>query len=133
LPASRRERIDLFQSSALYFDHRLNNADAVTLLEVIEHIEPERLAALERVIFGTNKPRNIIVTTPNSEYNALFPTLARGSMRHPDHRFEWSRMEFSAWADSVAVQHGYTVAIEPIGDMDEACGAPSQMAVFRCA
>ncbi len=133
LPASRRERIGLFQSSALYFDHRLNNADAVTLLEVIEHVELDRLAALERVIFGTNKPRNIIVTTPNSEYNTLFPTLASGSMRHPDHRFEWSRAEFSAWADRVAAQHGYIVTFEPIGDVSEVYGAPTQMATFRCA
>ena len=133
LPASRRERIGLFQSSALYYDHRLNNADAVTLLEVIEHVEPDRLVALERVIFGTNKPRNVVVTTPNSEYNALFPTLASGSMRHADHRFEWSRADFSAWAEGVAAQHGYTVTFEPIGDVDQACGAPTQMAIFRCA
>ncbi len=133
LPASRRERIGLFQTSALYFDQRLNGADAMTLLEVIEHVEPDRLAALERVIFGTNKPRNIIVTTPNCEYNALFPTLASGSMRHADHRFEWSRAEFSTWADTVAAQHGYTVTIEPIGDVHEAYGAPTQMAIFRCA
>lgn len=133
MATSRRERIGLFQSSALYFDHRLNGADAITLLEVIEHVEPGRLGTLERIIFGTNKPRSVIVTTPNREYNQLFPSLASGSMRHSDHRFEWSRAEFEAWADKVASQHGYSVAFEPIGDVDEKCGAPTQMAVFRCA
>jgi 3' terminal RNA ribose 2'-O-methyltransferase Hen1 len=133
MATSRRERIALFQSSALYFDQRLNGADAVTLLEVIEHVEPERLVALERIVFGTNKPRSVVVTTPNREYNHLFPALSHGSMRHPDHRFEWSRSEFAAWADAVAARHGYTVAFEPIGDVDEISGAPTQMAVFRCA
>jgi hypothetical protein len=75
----------------------------------------------------------VIVTTPNREYNRLFPALDRGSMRHPDHRFEWSRSEFAAWADAVASRHGYAVAYEPIGDVDDASGAPTQMAVFRCA
>jgi 3' terminal RNA ribose 2'-O-methyltransferase Hen1 len=133
MATSRRERIALFQSSALYFDHRLNGADAITLLEVVEHVEPDRLPALERIIFGTNKPRNVVITTPNRDYNRLFSGLVGGSMRHPDHRFEWNRSEFAAWAETVATQHGYSVSIEPIGDVDEACGAPTQMAVFRCA
>jgi 3' terminal RNA ribose 2'-O-methyltransferase Hen1 len=132
MASSRRERITLFQSSALYYDHRLNGADVVTLLEVVEHVEPDRLRTLERVIFGTNKPRNVIVTTPNREYNALFPSLATGRLRHSDHRFEWSRAEFAAWAESVASQHGYSVSFEPIGDVDGTHGAPTQMAVFRC-
>jgi 3' terminal RNA ribose 2'-O-methyltransferase Hen1 len=133
LSASRRERIGLFQSSALYYDHRLNGADVVTLVEVVEHVEPDRLPALERIVFGTNKPRNVIVTTPNRDYNALFPTLEEGAMRHADHRFEWSRNEFSDWADTVASEHGYTVDVKPIGEVDDHFGAPTQMAVFRCA
>ena len=133
MATSRRERIALFQSSALYFDHRLNGADAIVLMEVIEHVDPERHGALEQVIFGTNKPRNVVVTTPNREYNALFPNLADGSMRHDDHRLEWSREEFATWAASVAERHGYSVSYEPIGDVDATLGAPTQMAVFRCA
>ena len=133
MATSQRERIGLFQSSALYFDRRLNGADAIALLEVIEHVEPDRLATLERILFGINKPRSAIVTTPNREYNHLFPSLDRGSMRHPDHRFEFSRQEFADWACAVALQHGYTVSIEPVGDVDAAFGAPTQMAVFRCA
>jgi 3' terminal RNA ribose 2'-O-methyltransferase Hen1 len=133
MATSRRERIALFQSSALYFDHRLDGADVITLMEVVEHVDLERHPALERVVFGTNKPRNVIVTTPNREYNALFPNLADGSMRHADHRFEWSREEFQDWANGVAQRHGYAVSFEPIGDSDATLGSPSQMAVFRCA
>jgi 3' terminal RNA ribose 2'-O-methyltransferase Hen1 len=133
LPTSRRESLALFQSSALYFDHRLNNADAITLIEVVEHVEPDRLDTLEHVLFGTNKPRSVVVTTPNSEYNKLFEALPAGAMRHADHRFEWSRDEFRVWAEGVASRHGYSVAFEPIGDEDAVAGAPTQMAVFQCA
>jgi hypothetical protein len=73
----------------------------------------------------------VIVTTPNAEYNARFPGLAPGAMRHPDHRFEWTRTELEAWASAVAERHGYAVAISGIGEADPALGAPSQMAVFR--
>ena len=36
-------------------------------------------------------------------------------MRHPDHRFEWTRAEFEAWGARVAEEHGYTVRFEPLG------------------
>jgi hypothetical protein len=133
LPTSRRESLALFQSSALYFDHRLNNADAITLIEVVEHVDADRLDTLEQVLFGTNKPRSVVVTTPNSEYNQLFETLPAGAMRHADHRFEWSRDEFRVWAEGVASRQGYSVTFEPIGDEDAVAGAPTQMAVFQCA
>jgi 3' terminal RNA ribose 2'-O-methyltransferase Hen1 len=133
MPTSHRESLALFQSSGLYFDRRLNNADAITLIEVIEHVEPDRLGTLEQVIFGTNKPRNVIVTTPNREYNVMFESLPEGAMRHSDHRFEWSRDEFQVWAEGVASRHGYSVGFEPIGDENAKVGAPTQMAVFQCA
>jgi len=97
---------------------------------VIEHIEPGRLGHMERAIFGDAGPRAVIVTTPNADYNVLFPTLPAGRFRHDDHRFEWTRAEFAAWCDRVAAEHGYQVRIEPLGDVDAAHGAPSQMGVF---
>jgi len=130
---SRRERIELFQSSLVYADRRLHGADAITLLEVVEHIDPERLGAMERVIFGAARPRSVIVTTPNREYNELFAALRFGGMRHPDHRFEWSRVEFQSWAEGVAQRHGYAVTFAGIGEIDPTHGAPTQMAVFGCA
>ena len=133
MPSSRRECLALFQSSALYFDRRLNNVDAIALIEVIEHIEPDRLGALEEVIFGANKPRAIVVTTPNREYNVMFASLPANALRHTDHRFEWSRSEFQTWAEHVAARHGYAVTFEAIGDEDATVGPPTQMAVFQCA
>jgi hypothetical protein len=97
-------------------------------MEVIEHIDPSRLAALEQVVFGTARPAHAIVTTPNAEHNVRYAGLL--GMRHPDHRFEWSRPEFHTWARSVCDVHGYTVEFRPVGADDPEVGAPTQMAIF---
>jgi len=133
MSSSRRDRIELFQSSLLYTDRRLQGFDAAAVLEVIEHIGPERLATLERIVFGVTRPRLVVLTTPNSEYNALFPTLAPGRLRHPDHRFEWTRAQFTDWASGVAVRFGYAVSFAAVGEPDPTIGPPTQMAVFRCS
>ena len=125
-----RARVKLLHGALIYRDARLRGFDAAALVEVIEHVEPDRLMHLERAVFGDAAPRAVVVTTPNADYNVLFETLPAGQFRHADHRFEWSRAEFSGWAARVADAYGYAVRIEPLGDLDEAHGAPSQMAVF---
>ncbi len=130
MPERQRKRIELMHGSLLYRDKRLAGFDAAALIEVIEHLDPPRLTALERVVFEFAKPRHVVITTPNREYNSLFTTLPSGSMRHRDHRFEWTRDEFRAWASGVAERFRYNVAFEQIGPVDERLGAPSQMAVF---
>ncbi len=122
--------LEVFQSALTYKDKRFSEYDAAVLVEVIEHIDPPRLGALERTVFDEARPRVVIVTTPNGEYNALFETLPAGQFRHSDHRFEWSREEFHNWAAPIADRYGYEVKFSPIGDVDEKHGAPSQMAVF---
>lgn len=123
-------RLKLIQGSLIYRDVRLEGFEAAVLMEVIEHLEPDRLRALERAVFEFARPSSVIVTTPNAEYNVRFETLPAGRMRHRDHRFEWTRGEFAAWADGVASRHGYAVRHLPVGDEDPALGAPTQMAVF---
>ncbi len=130
LLAHNRDRLTLFQGSLLYRDGRLSGFDAAALVEVIEHIEPDRLPALEQVVFMVAAPKTVVVTTPNAEYNALY-NMEDGLMRHNDHRFEWSRAEFAAWANRVADQNRYTVAITGVGQPDQTVGASSQMAVFQ--
>src|SRR6185312_5105423 len=44
----QRERLRLIQSSLTYRDDRLAGLDALVLVEVIEHIDPPRLGAVER-------------------------------------------------------------------------------------
>lgn len=125
-----KERIRLFQSALTYRDKRLHGFDAAALVEVIEHLEEDRLEALEKVIFGIARPKTVIVTTPNSEYNEMYETLAAGDMRHTDHRFEWTRAEFANWGDRLASDKKYSVSYHPLGEEEENIGAPSQMAVF---
>lgn len=123
-------RVTLLHGALTYRDRRWSHADAAVLVEVIEHLDADRLPALTRVVFGDARPRTVIVTTPNAEYNALFPTLAAGAFRHPDHRFEWTRGEFVAWAREIERAHGYTAAFADIGEADEERGPPTQMAAF---
>ncbi|MBI1792158.1 MAG: 3' terminal RNA ribose 2'-O-methyltransferase Hen1 [Acidobacteria bacterium] len=130
MPERQRKRIRLMQGSLLYRDKRLSGFDAAALVEVIEHLDRPRLAALERVLFEFARPRHVLVTTPNREYNVLFPTLPPGKLRHGDHRFEWTRAEFASWADAAGARFGYQVSFEPVGPVDAQHGAPSQMAVF---
>ena len=60
----------------------------------------------------------------------MWETLPAGKFRHKDHRFEWTRAEFQAWAEGIAEKYGYTVRFMPIGEVDENVGAPSQLGVF---
>lgn len=126
----QRERVTLLQSSLTYRDDRLAGFDAAVLMEVIEHVDPPRLAALERTVFGHARPGTVIVTTPNVEHNVRYDHLPAGRLRHPDHRFEWTRNEFHHWAEPVAAQYGYRVRYLPVGADDLEVGPPTQMAVF---
>jgi len=129
----QRARIKIVQGALTYRDARIAGFDAAALVEVIEHIDPDRLAAVERVVFEFAKPGVVIITTPNREYNAKFEGMKPGQLRHADHRFEWTRAEFQSWVDGVASRFGYSARIEPIGEEDDALGAPSQMALFERA
>ncbi len=130
MPPRRRERLSLIQSSVTYRDQRLAGLDALILMEVIEHIDQPRLAALERTVFAEARPKQVVVTTPNSEYNIRFEFVPPGAMRHRDHRFEWTRPEFAGWAQRVAGENGYEVRFLPVGQEDPQVGSPTQMAVF---
>jgi 3' terminal RNA ribose 2'-O-methyltransferase Hen1 len=127
---AQRKRIQLLQTALTYRDGRLRGFDAAVLMEVIEHLDPPRLVALEQNVFASAQPSTVVVTTPNAEYNPTWASLPAGEFRHPDHRFEWTRGEFSAWASGVAERHGYAVRYVAIGPEDAAFGAPTQMAVF---
>lgn len=130
MPERQKSRIRLLQGALTYRDRRIEGFDAAALVEVIEHLEPSRLASFERALFEFARPEIAVITTPNREYNAKFEGMAHGQMRHADHRFEWTRAEFRAWAEPVAARHGYALEISGIGEEDALLGHPSQMAVF---
>lgn len=130
LPPRQRERVRLFQGSLNYRDARLAGFDVAAVVEVIEHLDPPRLAAFERVHFEFAHPERVVLTTPNAEYNVRWPSLPAGRFRHRDHRFEWTRAEFQEWGKGVAARFGYGVRFLPVGPEDAAVGAPTQMGVF---
>jgi 3' terminal RNA ribose 2'-O-methyltransferase Hen1 len=131
LPPMQRQRISLIQGSLGYRDNRLEGYDAAAVVEVIEHLDAPRLAAFERVLFEFARPKMIVVTTPNVEYNVRFETLPAGKFRHKDHRFEWTRKQFQDWAARVADKFAYAVEFAPIGPVDAEVGSPTQMALFN--
>ncbi len=128
---AERERLELLHGSVVYRDERLRGYDAMVLMEVIEHVEPDRLEALEDAVFAGAAPAAVIVTTPNADYNPLYAGLAAGQFRHDDHRFEWSRAEFAGWCAAVAARHGYRTEFRDVGPADAAAGPPTQLAIFR--
>ncbi|MBY0457256.1 MAG: 3' terminal RNA ribose 2'-O-methyltransferase Hen1, partial [Gemmataceae bacterium] len=130
LPDALGARVKLLHGSLTYRDARTEGFDAAAVVEVIEHLDPPRLEAFEQVLFGCTRPRVVILTTPNREYNVRFEGLPAGKFRHADHRFEWTRAEFAAWAERVSAEYGYGVRIDPLGPVDAEVGAPSQMAAF---
>lgn len=130
LPPKKRERIRLIHGSVVYRDARLTGFDAATVVEVIEHLDPPRLSAFERATFEFARPSSVVITTPNAEYNARWPSLPAGRFRHRDHRFEWTRAEFERWSRDVAERFGYSVRFTPVGNEDPEVGAPTQLAVF---
>lgn len=131
LPDRQRQRITLMQGSLMYRDKRLAGFDAAAVVEVVEHLDEPRLAAFERVLFEFAQPATVVLTTPNVEYNALFVDLPAGKFRHKDHRFEWTRGEFLAWAQTIAEKYDYAVRFLPVGPEDPVAGAPTQMAIFN--
>jgi 3' terminal RNA ribose 2'-O-methyltransferase Hen1 len=127
---AQEQRVTLIQGSLTYRDRRIEGFDAAALVEVIEHLDEPRLAALEKTVFSFARPTTVIITTPNAEYNTLFPDGGGGRMRHRDHRFEWTRAEFEAWGRRVASAHGYRVRFKPVGEEVAGIGALSQMGIF---
>lgn len=131
MPQWQRERLTLIQGSLTYRDKRLAGFDAAALVEVIEHLDENRLQSLEQTVFGFARPKTVVVTTPNAEYNRKYETLTAGKFRHDDHRFEWTRQEFAAWAARVSAEHRYQREFFTVGDVDAEVGSSSQGVVFR--
>jgi len=140
LPERQRRRVELIHGSLMYRDARLAGFDAAAVVEVVEHLDPPRLAAFERVLFEHARPATVVLTTPNREYNATWESMvvapaadgkpAVTKLRHRDHRFEWTRAEVRTWAAGVAERFGYNVRFLPVGPEDPLLGPPTQMGVF---
>ncbi|WP_220337000.1 MULTISPECIES: methyltransferase domain-containing protein [unclassified Wenzhouxiangella] len=122
-------QLQLINGSYTESQPSLDDFDAAAMVETIEHINPGKLSAMERVVFEEMRPRVVYVTTPNSEYNCLYG-LRPGEFRESDHKFEWDRARFGQWAQGVAQRNSYRVALEGIGEEDPDFGPPTQAACF---
>ncbi len=116
--------------SILSPDPQLAGFDCAVMIEVIEHLDPAHLSQLERALFQVLRPRHIILTTPNAEFNPLLGVPAH-RFRHPGHRFEWTRARFRDWGQRVAQRGRAQVSFADAGGAHPALGGASQMAVFH--
>lgn len=123
------DRVQVRCSSFEEAEPDLAGFDAAALVETIEHVDPRHLSRVEAAIFGALRPRTVLVTTPNEEYNIVHG-MEPGQRRHPGHRFEWTRDKFRQWAGGVAGRHGYAAHFADIGPPDRRYGSSTQMAIF---
>lgn len=127
---AQRERITLLHTALTYRDKRLRGFDAAALVEVVEHLDPPRLAAAEQNLFGFARPATVVVTTPTASTTCAGRRCRPATCATPTNRFEWTRAQFSDWTRGVAERHGYEVRHLPIGPDDPEVGPPTQMAVL---
>ena len=92
--------------------------DAVTCIEVLEHLPDEESAARAGASLLAVARRLAVFTTPNAEANVLMeaatagithvPAGARssGAFRDVDHKFEWTRAQLRDWALAAAAASG---------------------------
>lgn len=125
-----RGKVTLSHGSIADADERYAGYDAAIMVEMIEHIDPDRLSVVERKVFGRLKPATVIVTTPNSDFNPLLGVPTH-RFRHPDHRFEWGRAKFRSWAQGVGRRNDYAVKFQDLGGAHPSYGGASQMAIFK--
>lgn len=125
-------RVELVRGSMTEGRATLTGFDCAVLIETIEHVDPDRLSALERAVFAGMRPATVVITTPNAEFNPLLGVPSH-RFRHPDHRFEWDRARFRQWARGVAGRNGYQVEFRDTAGRHPTLGGASQMAVFSDA
>lgn len=130
LPRHRQAQVRVTHGSVLAPDPRLRGFDAAILMEMLEHLDPPDVRLAMEAVLGDARPRVVLVTMPNAEHTVRFPGLGQTGMRHPDHKFEWTRSEFATWVQDVASAYGYAPDIAGIGSQHSIVGAPTQMALF---
>jgi SAM-dependent methyltransferase len=125
------EGVELMQADITTCDQRFKEFDTVLLIEVIEHLEDTPLKALEKVVFDFIRPRHVLVSTPNADYNKYVPEMLPNGFRHWDHKFEWGKDEFMNWSQHIESGYGYSTDYIMIGRVMENNSSMSQMMLFK--
>ncbi|XP_069953732.1 uncharacterized protein Hen1 isoform X3 [Cherax quadricarinatus] len=112
------------------YDPLLSETQVVTMIELIEHMPLSELPDLIKCVFKDIRPKLVIITTPNADFNKFIPGYIPGSFRHFDHKFEWTAAQFYQWCQGI-LQDNSDYSLETFG-----CGLGpentycTQMAVF---
>ncbi|XP_028759336.1 small RNA 2'-O-methyltransferase [Neltuma alba] len=148
VPYAGIKSVILYEGSITSFDSRLHGFDIGTCLEVIEHMEEDQACLFGDVVLSSFRPRILIISTPNYEYNVVLQrsnpasqeqeeeldeksSLPSCRFRNHDHKFEWTREQFSRWASDLAARHNYNVEFSGVGGTAGVePGFASQIAVF---
>lgn len=142
------QNVILYEGSITNFGSQLHGFDIGTCLEVIEHMEEDQACLFGDVALSFFRPRILIVSTPNFEYNVVLQksnppmqeqeesdekTLLQScKFRNHDHKFEWTRDQFRQWASDLAARHNYNVEFSGVGGSAIIePGYASQIAVFK--
>lgn len=65
-------RLEFWHGSLDVYNDSLDNYEAFVLTEVIEHLPERTLAKFPDIVFGNYRPRIVVVTTPNYDFNRFF-------------------------------------------------------------
>uniref|UniRef100_A0A7N0RDP3 Small RNA 2'-O-methyltransferase n=2 Tax=Kalanchoe fedtschenkoi TaxID=63787 RepID=A0A7N0RDP3_KALFE len=147
VPISNLRSAILYEGSIIECDSQLCGFDIGTCLEVIEHMEEDEAFKFGDVVLSYFRPKLLIVSTPNYEYNVILQggngqkqdedpdenSHSQGCrFRNHDHKFEWNRDQFNSWASELARKHKYSVEFGGVGGTEGVePGFASQIAVFR--
>jgi 3' terminal RNA ribose 2'-O-methyltransferase Hen1 len=130
-PELKRARIELWHGALTYRDARLEGFDAAAIVEVVEHLDPNRLRAFERVVWEWARPDFGVLTTPNRDYNVRWETASGGHHASPRSPF---RVDAAGIPNVGATRRALTTVTTwkfNAWPRRRELGAPSQMGVFR--
>ena len=68
-----------------------SDIDMILLIEVIEHFNIHEVFILLRNICSKLQAKNILITTPNRDYNKNLKELTEDGLRNKDHKFEFTQ------------------------------------------
>ena len=136
-------QIELWLGSLDTYNETLDNFEAFLMTEVIEHLNERTLDKFPSVLFGSYRPRIVIITTPNYGFNQYFrksrstgddgkstkpeaetknsfpdPTgRTQRVFRDSDHKFEWTQDEFRQWCNGITNKYDYDVQFTGVGSL----------------
>ena len=101
---SKYKDVIFYNGSFLKENNEFRQYDCIIGIEIIEHLFEDEINVLSKIIFSKIKPKVIIFTTPNIEYNINLPIL-HGGFRNIDHKFEFNPKELNQYGKSICLKY----------------------------